>query len=125
MAFAYAEPALAQGAHSPGASRQFEEGDVQHWWHPQSGRGVRTRFSDDLVWLPYVVNHYLGLTGDSSVLDADSAVPLDAPAECGRARGLRSASGIGDRRAGLRSLCSGAQKGVHVRRARPSADGFW
>ncbi|MEO5581010.1 MAG: glucoamylase family protein [Gemmatimonadaceae bacterium] len=69
MAFAYTEPQLARGHIIRCASRQFEEGDVQHWWHPHSGRGVRTRFSDDLVWLPYVVNHYLSLSGDKSVLD--------------------------------------------------------
>ncbi len=69
MAFAYVEPSIARHHILRCASRQFEEGDVQHWWHPQSGRGVRTRFSDDLAWLPYVVNHYLSLSGDLSILD--------------------------------------------------------
>ncbi|MHC1783819.1 MAG: glucoamylase family protein [Anaerolineaceae bacterium] len=78
LALAAIDPAITRSQILNAARHQFSEGDVMHWWHPPTGRGVRTRISDDLLWLPYVTAAYIEASGDMRILEEN--IPfLEAP----------------------------------------------
>ncbi|MGD0279592.1 MAG: cyclic beta 1-2 glucan synthetase, partial [Smithella sp.] len=79
MALIHTGPNFAREQLLLSASRQFEAGDVQHWWHPPLGRGVRTQCSDDYLWLPLTTCYYISATGDNSILDESIFFINDRP----------------------------------------------
>lgn len=79
MALGVAIPEITKAQILRSASRQYVEGDVQHWWHPVVNSGIRTRFSDDLLWLPYVTAEYINSTGDYEILDEKAPYLEDEP----------------------------------------------
>ncbi|MCC7160954.1 MAG: DUF3131 domain-containing protein [Anaerolineae bacterium] len=82
LALVFGASQLARAQILNAAAHQFAEGDVQHWWHPPSDKGVRTRISDDFIWLPYATAHYIAATGDTEILQTQVpfiVMPLLAP----------------------------------------------
>ena len=79
MAVEYVKPEFTRAQIILCASKQYVEGDVQHWWHPVVESGIRTKFSDDLLWLPYVTSDYINATGDFDLLNEKVEYIIDEP----------------------------------------------
>ncbi len=116
-ALIHAVPGEAKAHILRAARRQFAEGDVQHWWHEPAGNGVRTRFCDDFLWLPYAVAEYVEITGDADILNAKLPY-LDAPALAPEQHEVYGVPSVSDKSESLfehcvRAIGHGWQLGSH------------
>lgn len=104
LAFLYFAPELARKQLLLHAAHQFPEGDVQHWWHPPTSKGVRTKITDDFLWLPYVAAKYIEATGDNGVFDVEAPF-VEAPLLGEHDHETYIVPRISDRRATLYQHC--------------------
>jgi cyclic beta-1,2-glucan synthetase len=104
MAIGYLDPKITREHIIYSASKQYLEGDVQHWWHPIVESGIRTRFSDDLLWLPYVTIDYIQSTGDYSILDEEAGYLEDEPLKEGEDERY-NISGISEKKGTIYEHC--------------------
>ncbi|MBE3037647.1 MAG: hypothetical protein IMZ62_02375, partial [Chloroflexi bacterium] len=117
LALLHTRPGIARAHILEAARHQFEAGDVLHWWNPPAGRGVRTRFSDDLLWLPFVTAEYVAASGDQSILTEKipflKAEPLK-PEEADRYSQYESTTGVYTLYEHCRrALAKGSTAGIH------------